>query len=117
MLPLPHKQKRELLGHGNSLSRTAYKKFGFIHENGNFIRSSAVCADNTRHGTKNAAADTSALQLMTRHTTFSICSRQKGVNNITVRYCGVLDGANNQEFALGSLINEKNSAAKSRLRI
>ena len=36
MLPLPHKQKRELLGHGNSLSRTAYKKFGFIHENGLF---------------------------------------------------------------------------------
>lgn len=52
MLPLPHKQKRELLRHGNSLSRTAYKKFGFIHENGNFIRSSAFCADNTRHGTK-----------------------------------------------------------------
>ena len=41
------------VGTGDSqLTLPFYKKFGFIHENGNFIRSPAVCADNTRHGTK-----------------------------------------------------------------
>lgn len=42
--------------------------------------------------------------------------KAKSVNNITVRYCGVLDGANNQDLLSGAS-SIKNSAAKSRLRI